>query len=1036
MSSNNINKPDLLQGRIEQIQNLPPLNTDTLPALPAGNVPVIVPEIPAISNELINTDTPQQVPTAATEWQSGAPVPVQVEPSAPTPMVVDNNKVIFPQQQQTIQQLAQTLQSNPEAYERYQTNRALAQQGFGSEMASRYNINDILKDGGLLPKLGENALDSLNTLGTGIAAAGAIIPKAAQYALNLPMSTDDYNFMNEIFQQTGDFLRYATPEQKASTAAELLLTGNLLPAQDIEEIRRTGNYGAIVPTMINNWFRDPVQGSIDLLTGALTAVGGLGAGLKLGGRLIGKAGKITNMANKAAKVTKPSQAAKNIYDVANATAAQNLIKTRDAGKALQQFNIKDLTKAVESCNIGTKVSGNVLRAKEALRTFQSEWKKVVDNFAPYSIDLTDSEFAAIQYTARKLNSTFDKVRKEVNLLTDMTPEELAKNKVIELYTQGLDLYKKGEIFPLTQADAKGASKILDALANNSETVKYAGKATTRIAGNAPYEEVAKALKNNSEWLDKKAGEIVKSIAKESIKANGEDLEKGLIKGELRYANPEEFETLKDLEELSLSKTKDAVNSLPVDENLVKALSKYDTFFKDSNPYAKGSLLAEGYTIGKGVKLGSGKYLAGNAITGTANMLLNSGAELPVDIAQALISKGELGRNLGTFTEMRWPSAKTYTPFGKIVTATNKPIASVLNAFDTPMQNFFGEVAAHNNLRSKGVPFKERTNKILELTQKDEQTLANIINDVRRVALIQSGDSWIAPRYRGLTALTTGDFWRWHEEALRSAGHMMKKRPYLSGLVINRLMGNVGFDREMQHRFGIKADMDKPNIHLKMDYRDGQFKEVSSEVVPIMNSVKFSSGVVQAFKGKGEPLVEALGQASPWTTTILNAGMGIDRYGNPIKREGATIDYKTKKRYINGQEVGGLKPDEVITAIANTFSVYPSLYNKTLAPTAGMFTNRNFYQPYGNSIFGSFTPDNPLVGGESNLFFSGNPTRPTTPLNSLDSFAGLYESRYYDENRPDHPAMLRSLIKSDMKNRNKLMQEYQRYLNESGEGGEL
>ena len=173
MSSNNINKPDLLQGRVEQIQNLPPLNTDTLPALPAGNVPVIVPEIPAISDELINTDTTQQVPTAATEWQSGAPVPVQVEPSTPTPMVADNNKVIFPQQQQTIQQLAQTLQSNPEAYERYQTNRALAQQGFGSEMASRYNINDILKDGGLLPKLRENALDSLNTLGTGIAAAGA-----------------------------------------------------------------------------------------------------------------------------------------------------------------------------------------------------------------------------------------------------------------------------------------------------------------------------------------------------------------------------------------------------------------------------------------------------------------------------------------------------------------------------------------------------------------------------------------------------------------------------------------------------------------------------------------------------------------------------------------------------------------------------------------------------------------------------------------------------------------------------------------------
>ena len=41
MSSNNINKPDLLQCRIEQIQKLPPLNTDTLPALPAGDIPVI-----------------------------------------------------------------------------------------------------------------------------------------------------------------------------------------------------------------------------------------------------------------------------------------------------------------------------------------------------------------------------------------------------------------------------------------------------------------------------------------------------------------------------------------------------------------------------------------------------------------------------------------------------------------------------------------------------------------------------------------------------------------------------------------------------------------------------------------------------------------------------------------------------------------------------------------------------------------------------------------------------------------------------------
>ena len=39
-------------------------------------------------------------------------------------------------------------------------------------------------------------------------------------------------------------------------------------------------------------------------------------------------------------------------------------------------------------------------------------------------------------------------------------------------------------------------------------------------------------------------------------------------------------------------------------------------------------------------------------------------------------------------------------------------------------------------------------------------------------------------------------------------------------------------------------------------------------------------------------------------------------------------------------VEGLKTAEVITVIANTISVYPSLYNRTLAPTTGIFTGRN------------------------------------------------------------------------------------------------
>ena len=100
----------------------------------------------------------------------------------------------------------------------------------------------------------------------------------------------------------------------------------------------------------------------------------------------------------------------------------------------------------------------------------------------------------------------------------------------------------------------------------------------------------------------------------------------------------------------------------------------------------------------------------------------------------------------------------------------------------------------------------------------------------------------------------------------------------------------------------------------------------------------------------------------------------------------------------------------------------------------MLRGENFYQPYGSSIFGSFKPDNPMVPNETSLMFSGNPMKVTTPQNNLDSYAGLFETRYYNENRPDHPAALRGLIKQDLRNKGRLLQEYNRYINETTGGG--
>lgn len=585
-------------------------------------------------------------------------------------------------------------------------------------------------------------------------------------------------------------------------------------------------------------------------------------------------------------------------------------------------------------------------------------------------------------------------------------DELAEfDDLYKIIKSGKKLYDEGKIFQITHSNIETAEKIKDIISTVDDAV-YAGIGSTRMLGTATYDNIAKAYKDFKKMLQSMEN---LSTEKEAIKKVVEEGISNAKPTDVRYVTPKDIEESNSVTQLlakatnKVAKTSDS--DIPINIKYLGKMEDSIGLIKGTNPFERGSLLSDMWEMTRANLLAGGTYLAGNIQTGLSNMLLNSNIFAPADIIDAIRSGGKLSKELGLNRRMIRNTNRVKNPALRLVQQTNLPLSDALNSIDIKTQNLFAEIAAQANLRERGIPYAQRIAQLRKYSQTDKVALADIINDVSNVALIQGAKTVVPKSARGLVSIGSGHFWRWYEQALRSTIHMFKKRPILSNLIYNHLLGDIAYNTEMQHRLNINAELDNPHVHMKWD-NNGQLRNVRVDTSPLATSAKFTTNVIDMLTDKNSKKAakELFPTANLPIATLAATIGGVDKYGRPLKRANVTgdnrllIDYYSNQRYViddNGNLVKmGTQADEVLSsAVANFLSVYPNFINRTVAPTYGLIKGDTYYQPYTQSIFGSYDPSQDL-----GILSTGNPMNAITPDQAFGRLFGIHESPYFDADK--------------------------------------
>lgn len=583
-------------------------------------------------------------------------------------------------------------------------------------------------------------------------------------------------------------------------------------------------------------------------------------------------------------------------------------------------------------------------------------------------------------------------------------DELAQfDDLYKVIKDGKKLYDEGKIFQITHSNIETAEKIKDII-NSVDDAVYAGIGSTRMLGTATYDNIAKAYKDFKKMLQSMEN---LSTEKEAIKKVVEEGIPNAKPQDVRYVSPKDLEDANSVAQLSAKAankvTKTADTDIPINIKYLNKMEDSIGLIKGTNPFERGSLLSDMWEMTRANLLAGGTYIAGNIQTGLSNMLLNSNIFAPADIFNAIKSGRRLSKELGLHRRMIRNTNRVKNPALRLIQQANLPLSDALNAIDINSQNLFAEIATHANLREKGIPYAQRVAQLRKYANTDKKALANIIDDVSNVALIQGAKTIVPKSARGLVSISSGHFWRWYEQALKSTAHMFKKRPILSNLIYNHLLGDIAYNTEMQHRLNINAELDNPHVHMKWD-NNGQLRNIRVDISPLATSAKFGTNVIDMFTGSKKAAKELFPTASMPIATLAATMGGVDKYGRPLKRANVTgnnrmlVGYYSNQRYTtddNGNLVKmGTQADEVLsTAVTNFLSVYPNFINRTIAPTYGLITGNTYYQPYAQSIFGSYDPSQDL-----GILSTGNPMNAVTPDQAFNRLFGIYESPYYDEDK--------------------------------------
>ena len=740
------------------------------------------------------------------------------------------------------------------------------------------------------------------------------------------------------------------------------------------------------------------------------------------------------VANKILKTTKVGKAIGNLTDVVPGVKSQKAALKVEKDLAVKNAGIqKDLNKLDNQLTEIKKTTPDLedlvrraeetgdwadipIETKQKLKQFSDDYNEISKKYMPATA--VDPEHLTVaQNIARRNNITYREAEKRITALNDTLPKNVEKSvalkqmaesgdELAQQVIEATDKFKKGDLFPVTHAGEKAASMddLYRAASGHDDLDRiYAGRFSTREFGLTPYDEVAKNLQRPSEFLEglsqQYLGRNIKDDLLNTGKLSGRDVVSTNPKDNV-YLTREALEGDKTFEALSKSAT-----NVPINANDI-AISKYTlkelaTQTKPIGRFFANNIMNDLQNVNKASMLASGTYLGANIIGGGLNSLVASGLYTLDDLANAVKTKGALSKNLGTyrktsaFRDVKTPVLKQINTINRYTTGT------ITESIDRRFQNLFSEMAAHRQLRQRGIGTKDR---VAELDNLDASTLGDIIEGVKAEALLNSTKTTL-PRTAVEIGAAANPFWRWNDTAARSTMYMLQKYPVTANLIGNQILAKIGLDQEMQNRLNLGVKTDKPFVSYYFDDRTGQIKSASVEWSPQMNTFKLiTQPGEQFFKNELQ---------APVLTKIMNAAQGKDQYGRALKRAEKdpsgrlTHMYKGENRWVmtdRGFVPQGSRADEIVSTFAKETIGLLNAANKVGLPIAGSLTGNQFYQPYAQSLFGSFGGDET----QNNMFAGGDLRKPREFGDVFNAFTGFYSQPYIPaiEEKANRPLTLK------------------------------
>lgn len=820
-------------------------------------------------------------------------------------------------------------------------------------------------------------------------------------------------------------------------AINFLIVNYGITTQDIyDAIKGDKKASEVVGTALKNAAEHPIFTALDILP--------VGAKLLKGTKGVAKT---TEQIAKEASNLSPAQKVANALNISGAEVGGSANKFIDKSEVVKKGKYTEAQKkeAIKAHLTGEERPDLPKQLLKDVGESINSYDEMLTKSNKYAETLTNEDKFAIA-DAQRVNAregnirSFDEIKRERQPYYDQLKtdskivEDLAKegDKIAQDILESKKQFDKGYLKIVPMAEITDINKV----GKIDETGRvFAGRASDRRYGSATVDQIYETYFNSpNKWINNK---VVRDIENTAL---GEIATKNTLGGaelvtndtkKVKYINPESKSISSMVE--SASDIASDINKVAIDEKLLKELdSQFKNMAEGSNPFGNGTVLGDFFNIFKSNALVSGGYLAGNAQTALYNAIVNAGLNpltLGRDFLEAWRSNSKLSKEVNTYRRLTKMGDRVKNPVLKGVskwTGTSS-VSDMLNYFDTKIQNTAAEMALHNNLREKGIPFEKRAEALMDM---DKLSLAQVIDDVQNVALFNKTRT-LLPASAGKVWAATNPFWRWSDTAIQSTYHMLKKRPMATNLIWSKAMGNLLFDQEMQDRANIGVQSDKPFVSYRYNPQTKSIQEVSAEFMPMMNTVKlFGETAIAAQKGDLGEAASKLGFGIiPGLTAIGNSFNGKDQYGRPIlnarmDRRQMYANYGTGERMVmtpqGFKRVTGGTGEEVLGTTLNQFVGINRFANRTLMPAitgvANLLDNgdRVFYQPYQYQFVGE-------PGRAGQMPDYANPRRATSGMNSLDQLMGRYSRDYYPEyenyeNRPigvrDRIQMLRGMARRD------------------------